>query len=61
MALTKSERRHYNRLNMRLSHIDLNDSKPATQTQMDTFVEELERSRAYAVVPKHHPHKRTNK
>lgn len=61
MSHTKSERRFYNRLEMRLSHIDLEDATAATPQQALAFVEDMERTRKHLSAPKHHPHKRVNK
>ena len=47
MSHTKSERRFYNRLGMRLSHIDLEDDTAATPQQARAFVEDMERTRKH--------------
>lgn len=61
MSRTKSERRYHNRLEMRLSHIDLDDDTPPTPKQTQDFLEEMERTHKHLSSPKHHPHKRVNK
>ena len=61
MTRPKSERRFYNRLEMRLSHIDLDDDTPPTPKQTQAFLEDMERTHKHLSAPKHHPHKRVNK
>ena len=61
MSYTKSERRFKNRLHMRLSHIDLNDSAVPTPRQTQNFIEEMERTNKHIIEPKRHPHKKVKR